>query len=292
VETTLAIVVIISVATSILANELCGWVSFVAHRLIRRLAKELPAELSSRMEEEWLGEVQDRPSTGKLWFALGLLNAVRRIRHEHGLPPLSIESTTRARDLVVAGMGLVFSAPMWVLFAVAIKLEDGGPVFYGQQRVGRKGDRFWSWKFRSMVPDSDRRFGPMQARDDDPRITRIGRILRATAIDELPQLWNIFKGDMSLVGPRALLPMEIEVDGNREPTPIEAIPGYQERHQVRPGLTGLAQVCSPRGVPRRDKFMFDLVYVHNRSFWLDLKLITLSFWITFWGKWESHEYKL
>ena len=278
-DTVLAIGVLIGIATSILANELCGWVSFVAHRLIRHLAKELPAELSSRMEEEWLGEVQDRPSTGRLWFALALLNAVRQIRREHGLPPLSFESTARVRDLVLAGMGLVFSAPMWVLFAVAIKLEDGGPVFYGEPRVGRKGRLFWSWKFRSIVLDSGCRF------DDAPRITRIGRILRATAIDELPQLWNIFKGDMSFVGPRALLQTEIEVNRNGEATPIEAIPGYQERHQVRPGLTGVAQVYAPRDIPRRYKFRYDLAYIRNRNFWLDLKIIALSFWITFRGKW-------
>lgn len=100
-------------------------------------------------------------------------------------------------------MGLVLSAPLWLLIALAIKLEDGGPVFYGQQRVGRDGRRFWSWKFRSMVPDADARFGPLQARERDDRVTRVGRLLRATAMDELPQLWNIVIGDMSFVGPRA-----------------------------------------------------------------------------------------
>jgi lipopolysaccharide/colanic/teichoic acid biosynthesis glycosyltransferase len=142
-----------------------------------------------------------------------------------------------------------------------------------------------------MVTDSDSRFGPMQARECDPRITGVGRVLRATAFDELPQLWNIFKGDMSFVGPRALMPAEIEVNGNGEHIPLEEIHGFAERHRVRPGLTGLAQVYVPRDIPRRYKFKYDLVYIREQSFWLDLKLIALSFWITFRGKWESRERK-
>ena len=137
-----------------------------------------------------------------------------------------------------------------------------------------------------MVPDSDAKFGPLQASDRDSRVTRVGRLLRATAMDELPQLWNIFKGDMSFVGPRVLLPGEIEVNGNGELIPLEKIPGYEKRHGVRPGLTGLAQVYAPRDIPRRNKFKYDLVYIKKQSFWLDLKLIVLSFWISLRGKWE------
>ena len=145
-------------------------------------------------------------------------------------------------DVALAGLGLLGSLPLWALIAAAIKLEDGGPVFYGQERVGRGGRRFRSWKFRSMVADADRRFGALQAREDDPRVTRTGRLLRATAMDELPQLWNILVGDMSFVGPRALRPEEIEVGGDGTPVPLEAIPGYEARHRVTPGLTGLAQI--------------------------------------------------
>lgn len=142
-----------------------------------------------------------------------------------------------------------------------------------------------------MVPDSDRKFGPLQAGADDPRVTRIGRILRATAMDELPQLWNIFRGDMSFVGPRALLPGEIEVNGKGELVPLEKIPGYQKRHQIRPGLTGLAQVYAPRDIPRLQKFRYDLVYINNQSLWLDLKLICLSLWISLKGNWELRDKK-
>ena len=193
----------------------------------------------------------------------------------------------RSFDLLLSGMGLLGSAPLWALIALAIKLDDHGPVFYGQERVGRGGGRFWSWKFRSMVEHADRRFGSLQARAGDPRVTRVGRVLRATAMDELPQLWSIFKGDMSFVGPRALLPEEIEVSGDGTPVPIEKIPGYEGRHRVRPGLTGVAQVYAPRDIPRRHKFRLDLRYIEKQTFWLDVKLIALSFWISVRAKWEQ-----
>ena len=197
-------------------------------------------------------------------------------------PPL----LKRPFDVILSGIGLVISAPLWALIAAAIKLDDGGAIFFPQMRVGKAGGRFRSWKFRSMVERSDTEVVPLQASDRDPRITRVGRLLRATAMDELPQLWNIFKGDMSFVGPRALLPQEIEVTGTGVPVPIEQIPGYEARHQVRPGLTGLAQVYAPRDIPRRHKFKLDRLYVRRQSFWLDLKLVAVSFWISFRGTWE------
>lgn len=211
----------------------------------------------------------------------------------------------RSFDVMLSGFGLILSFPLWLLFSLIIKLDDGGSVFYGQERVGQGGRRFKSWKFRSMVSDSDDNFGPLQAEEKDHRVTRVGRILRATALDELPQLWNIFAGDMSFVGPRALLPGEIENGSSfkvqslelrnnniGQVVPLEEIPGYWERHSVCPGLTGLAQVYAPRDIPRRHKFRYDLIYIQNQSFWLDLKLIALSFWITFRGKWESRQRKL
>lgn len=193
----------------------------------------------------------------------------------------------RPVDLLLSALGLLLSAPVWALLAACIKLEDGGRVFYAQERVGQGGRRFKSWKFRSMVTDSDARFGPLQAADGDPRVTRIGRLLRATALDELPQLWNIFRGDMSFVGPRALLPEEIEVNGSGELIPLEKIPGYEERHRVVPGLTGLAQVYAPRDIPRRQKFRYDLLYIKKQNLWLDIRLILLSVWISVRGKWEA-----
>ena len=197
----------------------------------------------------------------------------------------------RAFDVFLSGFGLMTSLPLWFIAALAIKMEDRGPIFYSQERVGRGGKRFRNWKFRSMVPDSDQRFGPLQASSHDPRITRVGRILRATAMDEIPQLWNIFRGDMSFVGPRALLPGEIEVNGSGEMIALEEIQGFEERHRVRPGLTGLAQVFAPRDVPRPQKFRYDLFYIKKQSFLLDLKLVGLSIWISLRGKWEYRGHK-
>jgi lipopolysaccharide/colanic/teichoic acid biosynthesis glycosyltransferase len=194
----------------------------------------------------------------------------------------------RSFDIVLSALGLMLSLPLWLIFSAAIKLEDGGPVFYSQERVGRQGKKFKSWKFRSMIPDADRR---LQAADRDPRVTKIGRILRATAMDELPQLWNILTGDMSFVGPRALMPEEIEVKGGGELVPLEKIPGYELRHRVRPGLTGIAQIYAPRDIPRRQKFRYDALYIHRQNFWLDIKLILLSFWITFRASWETRDEK-
>jgi lipopolysaccharide/colanic/teichoic acid biosynthesis glycosyltransferase len=138
-----------------------------------------------------------------------------------------------------------------------------------------------------MVPNAEARVGPMQATADDPRITRVGHWLRATAMDELPQLWNIVCGDMSFVGPRALRPGEIEVQGDGRVEKLEEVPGFDRRCAVRPGLTGVAQIYAPRDLPRRQKFRYDALYLRQQSFSLDLRLIMLSFWITFRGSWES-----
>jgi lipopolysaccharide/colanic/teichoic acid biosynthesis glycosyltransferase len=195
------------------------------------------------------------------------------------------QAAKRAFDIVLAGAGLLASWPLWVVFALAIKAEDRGPVFFVQERSGLQGARFNALKFRSMIQDAEAG-GAWQAREHDPRVTRVGRLMRATAMDELPQLWNIFRGDMSFVGPRALRPQEIETTGTGKAEPLEAVKGFAERCGVRPGLTGLAQIYAPRDVPRRLKFRYDRLYVRRHSLWLDIRLIVLSFWITARGSWE------
>ena len=197
----------------------------------------------------------------------------------------------RALDAALSGVGLLVSAPLWVAIAAAIKIDSPGPVFYGQARVGEGGRHFRVLKFRSMIADAERGVGPLQASERDPRITRVGRVLRATAMDELPQLWNIFRGDMSFVGPRALRPEEIDVDSSGASVALESIPGYADRVSVQPGLTGIAQIYAPRDVSRRHKFRFDRLYIKRRSMLLDVRLIALSFWITFRGAWEAREKK-
>jgi len=197
----------------------------------------------------------------------------------------------RPFDIALSGAGILLSSPLWLLLAILIWLEDRGPIFYKQERVGRNGRIFRAMKFRSMIVDAEKE-GAVQAVEHDPRVTRIGRLMRGTAMDELPQLWNIFRGDMSFVGPRALRPKEKEVHGDPDTREIEDIPGYRERHAVRPGLTGLTQVYLPGDTPRRKKFRYDRLYIRKMSFCLDIKLIVLSFWITFRGKWESRQDKI
>lgn len=193
---------------------------------------------------------------------------------------IAVSWAKRPFDLLVSGLGLVASAPLWALIALAIKLEDGGPVFYGQERVGKGGKVFRVQKFRSMVLDAERESGPVWAAENDNRVTRVGQFLRATALDELPQLVNISRGEMSLVGPRPERP-ELVRHFRQE------IPGYGRRFLVQPGLTGLAQIYGQYDSHPRKKLRYDLLYIKKQSFWLDVKLIALSFLITVRGKWES-----
>ena len=197
----------------------------------------------------------------------------------------------RSFDFTLSLAGLIVSSPLWILFAFLIWLEDRGSIFYKQERVGKDNRIFKVLKFRSMIKDAEKDIGPVQARENDPRVTKVGRILRATAMDELPQLINILKGDISFVGPRTLRPKESETHDDQDKMEIEKIPGYKERHSITPGLTGLAQIYLPADALRRKKFRYDLLYIKKQSFWLDLKIILLSFWITFKGKWESRKQK-
>ena len=198
----------------------------------------------------------------------------------------------RLLDMMLSGGGLIVSAPLWAVIAALIKIEDGGPVFFSQERIGRGGRPFEALKVRSMIVDAEARTGPIQAGENDPRTTRIGGLLRATAMDELPQLWNIFRGDMSFVGPRALRPGEIEVNGNGIVEKLEDVPGFADRCTVRPGLTGVAQIYAPRDAVRRRTFRYDRFYIRRQSFCFDARLILVSFWITFRGRWEARGRKL
>ena len=198
----------------------------------------------------------------------------------------------RLFDIVVSGAGLLVLAPVAAVIAAAIKIEDGGPVLFVQERVGQGCRVFNAFKFRSMIVDAERHTGAVQATVNDPRVTQVGSILRATAFDELPQLWNIFRGDMSIVGPRPLRPGEADTTADGAMLPLSAIPGYEARHRVRPGLTGIAQVHAPRDLPRNGKFRYDLLYLRRAGLCVDLVLIFQSFWITARGRWEHRGKKV
>ncbi|HXV27662.1 MAG TPA: sugar transferase [bacterium] len=188
----------------------------------------------------------------------------------------------RLFDVILACFGIVIFSPLAFLFALLIKIEDKGPILYIQERWGMGAKRFKALKFRTMIPNADGAGTLVPAKENDKRVTRIGIFLRATAMDELPQLINIVKGDMSFVGPRAIAVQEITPD----------FPRFYERHQVRPGLTGPAQISVSRDATLEEKFRHDLDYIRTRSFGGDLKLIFLSFWITLRGRWESRQNKI
>ncbi|HZQ07140.1 MAG TPA: sugar transferase [Anaerolineae bacterium] len=195
-------------------------------------------------------------------------------------------------DVALALTMLIFGAPVFALISLLIKREDGGPIFYTQERWGRRGETFRVYKFRTMVPNSDEVYGIRQASHDDERITRVGKTLRAMGLDELPQLVNILKGEMSFVGPRALAIGELVNDGGGNMLTVEQVPGFYERLAVRPGLTSVATIYLPKDAPPRKKFAYDLLYVKQQSTALDLQLIAISFWVSFRGKWETRAGKV
>lgn len=186
----------------------------------------------------------------------------------------------------------MLSAPLWAIVALAIKLDDSGPVFFVQERWGRNARTFRVRKFRTMVADANAKFGAAPARPNDPRVTRVGRILRRTGMDELPQLLSICRGDMSLVGPRALAIDESYREPDGRVVAYRDIAGFDERLRVRPGLTGLATIYLPKDAHPMERFQVDVEYVRNPSVGRDVKLVALSLWISFRGKWESRESKL
>jgi exopolysaccharide biosynthesis polyprenyl glycosylphosphotransferase len=177
----------------------------------------------------------------------------------------------RAIDVFVSGVALIILSPLLAVVAVLIKLNSpGGPVVFQQERIGMHRRPFRVYKFRTMIPDAEAKTGPVVAKPGDPRATAVGRVLRKTSIDELPQLFNIVKGDMSLVGPR---PQPTYFD---EKYSVD-VPRYLERQQVRPGLTGWAEVNDLRGAaPIGDRTLYDVYYVENWSLALDLKIILLT----------------
>ena len=193
-------------------------------------------------------------------------------------------------DKIMAFFGILFSSPILALITLSILFEDGLPIFFMQERIGRSGIPFKVIKFRTMkkthIPHKD-----IDLLEHDDRVTRVGRILRSTAMDELLQLINILKGEMSFVGPRALY-YKVENSNDLAYRYINEVPGYPNRIKVLPGLTGIAQIYAPKNISLRNKFRYDALYVKKRSFKLDVKIIMYSFYITFRARWEIANKKI
>ena len=185
----------------------------------------------------------------------------------------------RTFDLAVSTVGLILSSPLSALTALAVKLDSKGPVLYRQTRTGQKGKVFDVYKFRSMVSEAEAKTGPVWSSENDPRITRVGRFIRKTRLDEIPQMWNVFKGDMSFVGPRPERPEFVK-------ELIKEIPFYDERHNVKPGITGWAQVCFPYGSSvsaAMEKLSYDLYYIKNAGLGTDLAILFQTLKIILFG---------
>ena len=194
----------------------------------------------------------------------------------------------RLLDLSMVFGGLLFPLlwPLWIvvifIIPLLIWLEDRGPIFYSQNRIGKNKKIFKVYKFRTMIPDAEKISGAVWSTKNDPRITKIGHILRKTALDEIPQLLNIIKGEMSFVGPRAERP-ELHNEFTK------TIPEFDERLKVTPGLSGLAQISGSYDLEPSEKIKFDIEYIEKMSLFFDLKIIILSVFNSIFARWDSPE---
>jgi lipopolysaccharide/colanic/teichoic acid biosynthesis glycosyltransferase len=180
----------------------------------------------------------------------------------------------RAFDLLVAGIALVILSPFLLLAALAIKLGSRGPVIYRQRRVGRGGREFELWKLRTMVAGSDPVGVGTVVTREDPRVTRAGRFLRRTSLDEVPNLVNVLRGEMAIVGPRPTIPAQVE----------GYTPRQHRRHEVLPGITGWAQVQGRAGIPWEERIELDVWYVDHRSPALDVRILGRTAWLVLTGR--------
>jgi lipopolysaccharide/colanic/teichoic acid biosynthesis glycosyltransferase len=272
-----------AIAHSLLAGEIQAWLPHLARRLVRAAARRLPADSQARFEADWLAELvawEDRPMSA-LAKAAHIRWKARAIRESLGGIAVRSDGAKRALDLFVATGLLLAAAPLLLATAIAIKLDSRGPAFYRQRRVGRDEKSFYLIKFRSMCVEAPLRAEEVRKLSDgredlvfrisrDPRITRVGRFIRRYSLDELPQLLNVIKGDMSLVGPRPMLPGEANALEEEE----------SDRTEVRPGLTGPRQIHDLRGpypVVGEGRKM-DEEYARSRSFLMDLRLLVRTVW--------------
>ena len=218
-----------------------------------------------------------------------VISGIARTQQVSGLPLIDITlklDTNYLRiykpvfDFFLSLISFIVSAPLWIIIAFLIKVDSRGPILYKQKRVGKHNTTFNVFKFRSMIKEAEKQSGPVWAEKNDPRITKVGLFLRRFRLDELPQLLNVLKGDMSLVGPRPERPYFVE-KLNQE------YPFYMRRSKIRPGITGWAQIKHPYDEHLedvREKLRYDFYYIENVDIWLDLKIILTTLWVMVSGK--------
>ena len=192
----------------------------------------------------------------------------------------------RLLDLIFVFIGVILFSPilipMIIIIGICIIIEDGFPVLYSQKRLGFENKEFDLYKFRSMIKDAEKNTGPVWAdKDNDPRLTKIGKFIRKYALDEIPQLFNILKGDISLVGPRPERPELFHKFS-------KLLPNFKKRLLVPQGLTGLAQLIGQYDTSPKNKTRYDLIYINNKSIFLDIKIIILSVLVSLIGNWQSN----
>ena len=187
-------------------------------------------------------------------------------------------------SMVIGGLFFPLLWPLWIIvifiIPILIWVEDRGPIFYSQKRIGKNKRVFKVYKFRTMIPDAEKITGAVWSTKDDPRITKIGHLLRKTALDEIPQLLNIIKGEMSFVGPRAERP-ELHDEF------VKTIPEFDERLKVTPGLSGLAQINGSYDLDPSEKIKYDIEYIKKMSLLFDIRIIILSVFNSILARWDS-----
>jgi exopolysaccharide biosynthesis polyprenyl glycosylphosphotransferase len=244
------------------------------------LSADIPPEFKARIIRECMGGKQVIYVVPHL-FEISLINA--KVVHLEDTPAFMVDTlgltseqafVKRMFDIIVSFVGLVLLSPLMLITTVLIKLTSRGPAFYKQERITKGNIRFYVIKFRTMKQNAEDITGPVLSQVNDPRVTPLGRILRRTRIDELPQLINVLKGDMSLVGPRPERPFFVEQF-------IHDLPEYEHRFAVKAGITGYAQIAGNYGTSAEDKLRYDLMYIRHYSLLLDIKLIFRTIGVLF-----------
>ena len=218
-----------------------------------------------------------------------VISGLARTEQIYGVPLIQVNPNLktfynkylkRVIDLIIAVPSIMLFSPFWIIISILIKIDSSGPVLYKQNRIGENNTTFTIRKFRSMLYDAEKDSGPVWVADEDPRITRVGAWLRRFRLDEIPQLINVIKGEMSIIGPRPERPFFID-------KLMQEFPFYYRRHKVRPGITGWSQIKQPydRDIDDvRKKLKYDFYYIENLSFSLDIKILASTFWVMLSGK--------